>query len=323
MSYKKSFFKVFKSLLCILLLLVLVPILLCFYPVFIEPNLLIVKHQEVYVPNWHTSHDGLKIAVLSDFHLNKWGINLQKLAKVVEKTNKEKPDVIFLLGDLDSYLIAREKFDKKQIAKILSGLSSKNGVFSVLGNHDYGPRVVKPILKKAGIVVLENHRFELNVNGETLVIYGLKDFWHYSPDVNKIIKQYDRGRSIVLLSHNPDIFPQVPSFISLTLSGHTHGGQVCVPFLGGLFTPSMWEQRFNKGYIVENNKHLFVTSGLGFSIPLRFGNPPEIVILKVYSQKNHPNKKIENTQPLTGIKRSLNSFGMSIATKILGYFKES
>ena len=105
MSYKKSFYKIFKSFLSIFIILIIITFLVLFYPVIVEPNLLIVKHKKLYIPNWKSSHDGLKIAVLSDFHLNRWGIDLKKLEKVVEKTNKENPDIIFLLGDLDSYLI--------------------------------------------------------------------------------------------------------------------------------------------------------------------------------------------------------------------------
>lgn len=317
MSYKNSFLKILKSFLRIFLLLILISVLVLFYPVFVEPNLLVVKHTKLYIPNWNSSFNGFKVAVLSDFHLNKWGINLKKLEKIVEKTNKENPDVILLLGDLDGYLIEKEKFDKKQISQILSGFSSPNGVFSVLGNHDYSFGTVKSILKNAGIIVLENNRYELNINDETFVIYGLKDFWHYNIDVNKIIKKNDNGHPILLLSHNPDIFPQVPSFVSLTLSGHIHGGQIYVPFFGGIFTPSVWGQRYNKGYIVENNKHIYVTSGLGFSLPIRLGNPPEIVILELFSQDSFPEKKIQDTKPLNGIQHSLNGWGNQIVDKFL------
>ncbi len=318
MNFKEFIKLIFK---CFSFAVILI-ILLCLYPVFVEPNLLVVKHKTLYLPNWSEKHNGLKVAVLSDFHVNKWGISPKKLKKVVSKTNAENADLICLLGDLDSYLIEREKLDKKDLTNTLSKLKAKYGVISILGNHDYGPRVVKPILKNAGITVLENKRTVIWVNDEPIIIYGLKDLWQYSPKAKNVVKKDENVKSMILLSHNPDLFPDVPGFVSLTLSGHTHGGQICLPILGGIFTPSVWEQRYNKGYIVEDSKHLFVTSGLGFSIPIRFGNPPEIVILELYSQDTYPNKVIKNTKELTGIRRSLNSWGMEISTKVLNYVKD-
>lgn len=318
MNFKEFIKLIFK---CFSIAVILI-ILLCLYPVFVEPNLLVVKHKTLYLPNWSEQHNGLKVAVLSDFHVNKWGISPKKLKKVVSKTNAENADLICLLGDLDSYLIEREKLDKKDLTNTLSKLKAKYGVISILGNHDYGPRVVKPILKNAGITVLENKRTVIWVNDEPIIIYGLKDLWQYSPKAKNVVKKDENVKSMILLSHNPDLFPDVPGFVSLTLSGHTHGGQICLPILGGIFTPSVWEQRYNKGYIVEDSKHLFVTSGLGFSIPIRFGNPPEIVILELYSQDTYPNKVIKNTKELTGIRRSLNSWGMEISTKVLNYVKD-
>lgn len=316
-----NFKKLFKTILNIFFLTCLIIFLLILYPVFIEPNSLIVKHKKLYLPNWREEHNGLKIAVLSDFHINTYGVTMEKMKTIVNKTNKENPDYIFLLGDLDSYLIERYHLNHDELSDIMSGFKSKYGVISVLGNHDFGPCVVKPILLNSNIKVLENQKQTDNINGKNLIIYGLKDLWHYNVIPQNIIKKSDDGNSIIVLSHNPDLFPDIPQFTSLTLSGHTHGGQICLPFLGGIFTPSMWEQRFNKGYIVENNKHLYVTSGLGFSAPIRFGNPPEIVILELYSQETYPNKIIENTKELKGLKHSLNSFGMSLARKFLDYFK--
>ncbi|MGN0015447.1 MAG: hypothetical protein ACI37T_08530 [Candidatus Gastranaerophilaceae bacterium] len=99
--------------------------------------------------------------------------------------------------------------------------------------------------------------------------------------------------------HNPDVFPKIPQRVNLTLSGHNHGGQVYLPFIGGLFIPSVYNQRFVKGYIVENNKHLYVSSGIGNATQLRFGNIPEINLLTLHSQTQKT--MITNTKPNTGI----------------------
>ncbi|MCD7740526.1 MAG: metallophosphoesterase, partial [Candidatus Gastranaerophilales bacterium] len=290
------------------------------YAVFIEPNMLIVKHQKLYLPYWRQEHNGLKIALLSDFHIGGC-INLKKLAKIVNKTNKENPDFIFLLGDIDSYLIRKHKINTAELSEIFSEFKAKYGVISILGNHDYGSVNIKQILLQAGIPVLEESEIIKDINSQPLIIYGLKDFWHYKPNWKKIDESEFKGKSIILLSHNPDLFMQVPDYISLTLSGHTHGGEICLPFFGGIFTPSKWEQRYNKGYIVENNKHLFVTSGLGFFIPLRFGVPPEIVILELYSQDSYPENTIKNTKILTGISHSLNAKAKATCDFLENYFK--
>ncbi len=272
-------------------------VLLVFYSILIEPNLLRVYSKNLYLPNYSAEHNGLKIAVMSDFHFLKYGINEKKLKEIVEKTNAQNPDLIFLLGDIDAKSILKYKLNIDGLTGSFSNLHSKYGVYSVLGNHDYNKdKTVAKMLKRAGINLLQDDLSALKINGKNLYIYGLKDFW-YSRYNDKLIDRNQKDGSIIVLSHNPDNFPYIPSNVSLVLSGHTHGGGIYLPFIGGLFCSSVYKQRFMKGYVVENNKHLFVTSGLGSWIPVRFGNIPEIVILNLYSQKSFPEKTIINTLP--------------------------
>lgn len=92
----------------------------------------------------------------------------------------------------------------------------------------------------------------------------------------------DDGNPVLLLAHKPDIFPQVPARVSLTLSGHTHGGQVALPVLGRPIVPSSCGERFAYGHIVEDDRHLIVSGGLGCSMPpVRFGVPPEIILIEL------------------------------------------
>jgi len=106
----------------------------------------------------------------------------------------------------------------------------------------------------------------------------------------------------IVLSHNPDIFPQIPNNISLTLSGHTHGGEIYIPVLGSPTVPSVFNQRYRKGYVVENNKNLYVSGGVGTLSRIRFCNSPEISILKLYAQDNK--HKILNTKPKSGFTKN-------------------
>ncbi len=292
MNYKKLFAVIWYTLLSLSFLLII-------YAAFIEPKLICIKHYNLYLPNFSSKHNGLKVAIMSDFHIGGLGINEKQLQKFVNKTNKEKPDIIFLLGDFDSLRIYYSKKVKADnIPKILSKLNAKYGVYSVLGNHDYDSKLlIKPLLKKTKIKVLEDELIAVDINSEKLNIYGLKDFWHYDYNFNLIDKTQ---KSVIVLTHNPDTFPLLPKNISLALAGHTHGGQIYLPYIGGVFCSSMYDQRFIKGYIVENNKHLYVTSGIGNVGPFRFGIPPEIVILTLYSQDDFPENKIINTKPLKG-----------------------
>ena len=301
----------------ILIFFVLFILVITVYSTFIEHNFLVVKHEKLYIPNFSPEHNGLKIAILSDIHYGGQFTGLKKLKKYVDKTNAENPDYIFLLGDLDSREIIKSKTNFDDITDLLKQLHAKYGVISILGNHDFRPSIVKPIIEKAGIPVLENTKIVENINNKPLIIYGLKDLWVFNTIPQNVLDKNDKGNSIIVLSHNPDLFPDMPDFASITLSGHLHGGQVYMPILGGIFTPSIWGQRYNKGYIVENGKNLYVTSGLGGSVPFRFGIIPEIVVLELYSQDSFPDKKIENTKPIKGIHHSLNALGVKIYFKTM------
>ena len=94
------------------------------------------------------------------------------------------------------------------------------------------------------------------------------------------------GQPIIALTHNPDIFPRLPERVQLLLAGHTHGGQVRFPFIGSVIEPSRVDPRYTRGHVFQNNHHLFVTTGIGTSIiSVRFGVPPEIVMLTVRSKQ--------------------------------------
>jgi predicted MPP superfamily phosphohydrolase len=111
-------------------------------------------------------------------------------------------------------------------------------------------------------------------------VVGIADLWTRKPDIEGGLHQVEIDDPVLLLTHNPDIFPGVPQRVSLTLAGHTHGGQVNLPVAGRLVVPSKYGQRYAFGYIVEDGRHLFVGGGVGTSIlPVRFRVPPEVVIL--------------------------------------------
>lgn len=271
---------------------------LIFYATKIEPQSLIVNKKTLYIPDNKKQLDGLKIAVLSDLHLGSPYIDSKKLEKIVSVVNHQKPDFIFILGDIDAVTISTKYKNKEHIINQFKKLNSKYGTYAIYGNHDFRPKnVVEPIYQKSHIPLIVDDFIRIKTKNGFCCIAGLNDKWGHNSqsEIHNLISKIPQNDLIILLAHNPDVFPKVPERINLTISGHNHGGQIYLPFIGGLFVPSKYNQRFVKGYIVENNKHLYVSSGIGNCAPLRFGNIPEINILIIKPQtKNH---KIINTKP--------------------------
>lgn len=256
---------------------------------FIEPNRLVVNEETIQIENWPAGADKIRIAVLSDLHVGSAYIDEAKLQLIVSKVNQAQPDLIVLLGDFIADGYGSITVEPEIIAENLKGLRAPLGVFAVLGNHDwwYNGERVKRALEGVQIRVLENDVARLERNNQTIWLAGLGDLWTSKPDVNGTLAKIADASPIIVLTHNPDVFPQIPSSVALTLAGHTHGGQVCLPFIGRPQVPSDFGQRYAAGHIVENNHHLFVTTGIGTSIyPVRFRVPPEIVILTVTSSSN-------------------------------------
>jgi uncharacterized protein len=250
-----------------------------FWAFYWEPSSLEVHRFEVSLPSWPASEGRLMVALLSD--------GRAKLAEVVRRVNQARPDLVLLAGDYVITDVCGGHFvPPEQIAKILSGLDARLGVYAVLGNHDWwldGPRVRKS-LESAGITVLDNESRRIRKPGFDFWLVGLGDWWENKPDVASVLATVPEGDDVPILAftHNPDVFPLIPGRISLTLAGHTHGGQVRLPFLGSPLVPSRYGNRYAHGLVVENGRHLFVTSGLGTSmIPVRLGVPPEIALVRI------------------------------------------
>lgn len=281
-SKKRAALFILAALLCVALFSVL-------WAFLIEPNRVVVNEVEIKLPAWPAAFANLKIVAISDLHAGMPFINEAKLQQVVTMANQTQPDLIVLLGDF----IARHTKDERllmtpeMIAENLKGLHAKYGVYAVLGNHDWnfdGERV-RRALEGAGIHVLENDVAQIQKDGQTLWLLGVPDFWMRQPiDIRPALQKINTPGPIIALTHNPDVFPTLPPNISLTLAGHTHGGQVNIPFIGRPIVPSQYKERYAAGYIQENNRHLFVTTGIGTTgIAVRFRVPPEIAVLTINS----------------------------------------
>jgi len=248
----------------------------------------------------------LSIAVISDLHACDPWMSLSRIEGIVATANALNADLVVLLGD---YVAGHEKITgivpDMAWAKALSGLRARLGVYAVLGNHDWwadkdvqlrqdGYPSAGTALLKAGIPVLENRNVRLEKNGHAFWLAGLADqlaFLRRVPgqkwsvagkdDLNAALQEVPEEAPVILLAHEPDIFPRVPDRVALTLCGHTHGGQVRL--LGvAPYAPSRISKKYCYGHFDEGAKHLIVSGGLGCSWwPIRFGAPPEIVHIAI------------------------------------------
>jgi predicted MPP superfamily phosphohydrolase len=259
---------------------------LAIWAFFIEPNRLVVRHQTIEVSEWPRELSGIRIAVISDIHVGARFIDDDKLRLIVRRTNELQPSLIVILGD---YMTGRAGTTNppEKFALILKDLNAPLGVYSVLGNHDWwfdGNRV-KQALEANGIRVLDDEFTELSFQTGSFWLVGLADLWTRPQRVEQTIAKIPDGRPILAITHNPDIFPRVPTRVPLLLAGHTHGGQVRFPLIGTVVQASDYGERYVRGHVFEQNHHLFVTTGIGTSImPVRFAVPPEIVLLTIESR---------------------------------------
>ena len=265
--------------------LLLLGIPLAFWAFVVEPSSLRVREHEVEAPGWPAGRSGIRIALLSDLHIGSPYNGLDKLEEVVRRTNAARPDLVLVLGDLVIQDVVGGRFvPPEQIAPRLGRLRAPLGVYAVLGNHDRwldGPRV-RAAIEGAGIPVLEDRAIRITRGGPPFWLVGVSDYWTAAHDVQGALAQVTDRDPVLIFTHNPDIFPRIPSRVSLTFAGHTHGGQVYFPLLGRLIVPSRYGQRYASGTVIEGGRHLFVASGLGTSIiPVRFLVPPEISIVRL------------------------------------------
>lgn len=282
----------------------------------IEPNRLRVQRYTLAPPRWPSGLK-LKVAALADIHACEPWMATDRIRGIVDVTNALGADVVVLLGD---YAAGHDwvtgRVEAKDWADALSGLRAPLGVHAILGNHDWwadrsaqqngaGPVFGRLALERAGIAVYENDVARLQKDGQTFWLAGLGDQlalppsrrwartrWKGVDDLPLTLSKVTDDAPVILLAHEPDIFPKVPGRVAVTLSGHTHGGQIRI--LGhSPIVPSRFGNRYAYGHVVERRhdsdepSHMIVSGGLGCSIaPIRFGVVPEIVQIDLGATTN-------------------------------------
>jgi predicted MPP superfamily phosphohydrolase len=255
------------------------------YAMAIEPRFLSVTRYDVSPPGWPSDFP-LTVAALADLHASEPYMGPDRIARVVDETNALGADLIVLLGDYVTHGVSAPAY-----AEYLARLRAPLGVLAILGNHDWwsGVDEARRALAEARIPLLENAAVRLVKDGRPFWLLGLGDQlarivgerrFEGVHDLPGTLAKVPDGAPAILLAHEPDIFVEVPKRVALTLSGHTHGGQLRL--LG--WSPiqiSRYGNRFAYGHVVEDDRHLIVSGGLGTTIiPARLGVPPEIVLVR-------------------------------------------
>jgi predicted MPP superfamily phosphohydrolase len=256
-------------------------------------------------PNW-TPGLRLRAAVIADIHACEPWMSAERIKGICERANQLEADVILLLGDYVSGMnLVTDHVHSSDWSKAMAGLNAPLGVHAIMGNHDYWEdltfqrdQTVEPFAKTAlegaGIAVHVNRAVRLEKDGHGFWLAGLGDQvalrpgkrfgrngWKGLDDLPATLVQVTDDAPVILMAHEPDIFPDVPERVSLTISGHTHGGQINI-FGWKPVVPSRFGARYAGGHVEEDGRHLVVSRGLGCSIvPVRFMSPPEIVLLEL------------------------------------------
>jgi predicted MPP superfamily phosphohydrolase len=256
----------------------------------IEPMSVVVTRYALTPPRWPAGRK-LTVTVIADLHAGGPDMTLPHVKHVIDVAQNLRSDLVVLLGDFKAWYghFKTEPVDDALWAAELARLQAPLGTWAILGNHDWWHDLdgVRGALANVRIPLMQNDAVLLGADGQKFWLAGLGDqLAHWIgpgrfrgvDDLPGTLAKIRTDDPVLLLVHEPDIFPAVPDRVALTLAGHTHGGQIRVPFVWPYFVPSKFGARYAYGHVIENDRHLIVSGGLGTSmIPARLGVPPEIL----------------------------------------------
>jgi hypothetical protein len=254
------------------------------YPVLIERNIVYVNRYKVPIANLPSSFHGFTLAQLTDLHLG-FLVSESFVEGIIHRTNRLRTDVIVCTGD---YVHERNTIEEiEKVWPILSKLEAKHGVYSVLGNHDHWADTDRSLywLERTGQNI--RHEYKPIYKGrDRILIGGAGDFWEDELKIDKAFSCSDEKECRLLLSHNPDsVDTEFNTPLSLVISGHTHGGQVVIPFFGPPMLP-VKNKDYSSGLIATPRTKLFISRGIGWAIyPVRFNCYPEIAVLELVNPR--------------------------------------
>ncbi len=236
-----------------------------------------LRHRVVRVADLPAALDGYRIGQISDVHCGP-NIPEQRVASWVARLNALGLDLVAVTGDL----ITHGSSHVEAVARALGGLRARDGVFACMGNHDYftDGDAFAQTLEDKGLTVLRNRGVVVERDGARLYVAGVDDTWTSRDDLKGALAQRPPGVPTVLLAHDPDLFPQAHALsVELTLSGHTHGGQIAVPGVRRLSLARLMT-RWTAGMYRDGRSWLYVNRGAGTTgPPVRLGAPAELAVI--------------------------------------------
>lgn len=254
----------------------------------LEPNWIQIENVDLKLPRLPPAFSGIRIAQISDIHMGGW-MNAKRFQRVIDLVIEQKPDLLLLTGDfLIGHIFDGPSEEYLQdLINILSPVARSIPSFGILGNHDYwtDAGAIREMLKSSSVVDLTNSVFTISRGNDTLHICGMDDIWEGNIRIDEVIETLPDHSSAILLAHEPDFadISAATGRFDLQVSGHSHGGQVVVPFYGPLILPHLGQKYHTGLYQVGNMIH-YTSRGVGMiDPPVRFNCPPEITVFSLDS----------------------------------------
>jgi predicted MPP superfamily phosphohydrolase len=247
-----------------------------------EAGLVKVERPNITVPHLPAAFDGLRVAFLTDIHHGSH-VRLEYIAALVRTTQALTPDLVVFGGDFSS---EDAKFIRPCF-EALKGINAPLGVYGVRGNHEYQQGLNESVagFRVAGVEELTNRGVWLTRGSSRFRLAGVDDLWFGKPDVSAALGEASASDACLVLSHNPDFAETLKDRrVGLVLSGHTLGGQFCLPGIGAPIIPSRYGQKYLKGLVEAPTTQVYISRGLGTeSRPMRFNSRPELTLLTLRS----------------------------------------
>jgi len=265
----------FLQIICILFLIIFLV-----YSILKEPFNVCLERKDIFLEKLPTNFDGLKIVQISDLHSKKFGKKEKRILEIIGQLNV---DFLFITGDINE--AKQRKVNSciefwKALGKVKQGC-----VYAVFGNHIYEhqkiePIVLKNILRKSGIQILDNENVKLRREEQYIWLLGVDDPHTNHHDLSKTLQGIDNSSTRILLSHSPEIIDDLKTGdADLILAGHTHGGQIKIPGICPFWVPTKYHGKYQRGLFKVKGAYLYVNRGIGTAhFPVRFNSKPEITL---------------------------------------------
>jgi predicted MPP superfamily phosphohydrolase len=252
------------------------------YGIFVEPNELDVEEVEIKLSRLPSQFSGYRIVQFSDLHMGGW-LNGKRLRKVVDAVVAQQPDLVVITGDFFTGPVwnARISQAAEELVVELSRLTAEFTTLGVLGNHDYWSNAGKAreALQRCGVIEIGNGLHSLERNGEQLHVAGVDDIWYGHDDLDKVLSMLPETGEVILLAHEPDFADKSAGTgrFGLQLSGHSHGGQIVLPFFGPPVLPWLG-QKYPIGLYKVGEMWQYTNRGVGMTLPVRINCPAEVTV---------------------------------------------